>query len=205
MDVIMVNEEKKYYYQEDVQPEIDEIIQKRELIIEAAPTFYLEIDKAAYILPRLFNIDGTPNGDFNVPEKFQKRARLALQHRHSTSDKIWYGKDVDDKYLIKVTPEFLAEEEIDELQQKHCIMKKLGNVDVKLKQSKLGMEISSGKWNMRYAGELSDLDRKKIRESRELLQTCSLVIEQLRNIQSKLPHAPREIVIDEDKRHNSHK
>ncbi len=203
--VILMNEEKKYTYQEDVQVEIDKMMKKRELIIANAPTFYLEIDRAPYILPRLFNSDGTPNGNFVVPEKYQKRARFALQKSHLSSDKTWYGKNINDEYLIMVTPEFLSEEELDELQQKHYIMKKLGNTEVKLKNSKIGMERTNGKWQMSYTGTLSDLDRKKIREARELLQSCSLVVEEFRKIQSKLPHAPREVIIGEDNISNRHK
>ena len=203
--VIIVNEENKYAYQEDVQKEIDKIIQKREKIIETAPTLYLEIDKAPYILPRLFNIDGTPNGNFNVPEKYQKKAQLSLQHRHNGSNDYWYGQSPNDEYLIKATPDFLTEEELDELQSRHYIIKRLGNTEVKLKQSKLGMERRSGKWEMSYTGTLSDLDRKKIKEARELLEDCTLVIEQLRVVQSKLPHLPREVYIDEPSRSGNHR
>ena len=202
--VILMNEEKKYTYQEEVQVEIDKIMKKRELIIANAPTFYLEIDRASHILPQLFNNDGTPNGNFVVPEKYQKRARFALQKSHFSSDRTWYG-NINDEYLIMVTPEFLSEDELDELQNKHYIMKRLGNTEVKLKNSKLGMEITNGKWQMSYTGTLSDLDRKKIREARELLQSCSLVVEEFRKIQSKLPHAPREVIIDEDNISNRHK
>ena len=191
-----MNEENKYAYQEDVQKEIDKIIQKKEKIIETSPTIYLEIDKAPYILPRLFNIDGTPNGNFNVPDTYQKKAKLSLQHRHNGFNDYWYGKSPNDVYLIKVTPDFLTEEELDELQSRHYIIKNLGNTEVKLKQPKLGMEKRSGKWQMSYAGTLSDLDRKKIKEARELLEDSTLVIEQLRIIQSKLPHLPRVVYID---------
>lgn len=83
----------------------------------------MEIDRAPYILHRLFNSDGTPNGNFVVPEKYQKRARFASQKSHLNSGKTWCGKNINDEYLIMVTPEFLSE---DELQQKHYIMKKIG-------------------------------------------------------------------------------
>lgn len=97
-----------------------------------------------------------------------------------------------------VTPDFLSEDELDELQQKHYIMKKLGNTEVKLKNSKIGMTNIDGKWKTSYTGELSDLDRKKIREARELLQSCSIIIQELKAIQSTLPFAPKEVLIDED-------
>lgn len=80
----------------------------------------------------------------------------------------------------------------------------MGNSEVKLKNSKIGMERTNGKWQMSYTGTLSDLDRKKIREARELLQSCSLVIEEFRKIQSKLPHAPREVIIGKDNISNRH-
>ena len=50
-----MEEENKYVYQEDVQKVIDKILQKIEKIIQSAPTFYLEIDKAPYILSQLFD------------------------------------------------------------------------------------------------------------------------------------------------------
>ena len=56
---------------------------------------------------------------------------------------------------------------------------------------------------MSYTGTLSDLDRKKIKEARELLEDSTLVIEQLRIIQSKLPHLPRVVYIDEPSRNGT--
>ena len=200
-----MEEENKYVYQEDVQKVIDKIFQKIEKIIQSAPTFYLEIDKAPYILSQLFNTDGTPNGNFNVPESYQKKARVSLQHRYNGSNGYWYGQSINDKYLIKVTPDFLTEEELDELQSRHFIVKKLGNTEVKLKQIKLGMGSRYyGKYEMSYAGGLSDLDRKKIKKARELLNEWTLIIEQLRVVQSKLSHLSRE-VIDESSRSGNHK
>ena len=196
-----MNEEKKYSYQEDVQMEIDEMVQKRKKIIETTPTFYLEIEKAPYILPCIFKHDGTPNGDFIVPERFQKKASFALQHPHTntSSNKTWFGNSVNDEYLIKFTPDFLSEEELDELQKKHSITKRIGNTDVKLKQRYLGMEYyaSTGKWKGSYSSTYSDLGRKKIKQSRELLQECSFVIEELKKVQLGLPHKPREVTIEE--------
>ena len=118
-----MNEEKKYTYQEDVQVEIDKIMKKGEVIIANAPIFYLEIDRAPYILHRLFNSDGTPNGNFVVPEKYQKRARFALQESHLNSGKTWYGKNINEIQ----TSIFIADKMMDGINEKYYTRKRTVN------------------------------------------------------------------------------
>lgn len=191
-EVIVMHEETIYRYKEDVEEKIYTLMKKMDTIRESTPHFYLEIDKAAFILPALFNTDGTPKGNFIVPEHIQKKALYALKKTNTTSlGKIWYGNDRNAQYLIKVTPDFLSEDEFNELLQRHSITKLLGNTTVKLMQPKHGMNFVVGQgWQMNYGANLSDMQRKKISGARKLLQECSLAIAELREIQAKLPSAP---------------
>lgn len=187
-----MHEENTFSYKEDVERVIADLMKKMDKIRESAPHFHLEIDKAIYILPVLFNPDGTPKGNFIVPEGIQKKAFHALKKSNKTSlGKVWYGNDKNAQYLIKVAPDFLSEDELNELLQKHCITKVLGNVTVKLKQPEHGMEYVVGQgWQKSYGANLSRAQRKKISEARELLQDCSLAIAEYRKIQAQLPSAP---------------
>ena len=84
-EVIVMNEENPYKYKEDVEKKISFLIEGMNKIRENAPHFSLEIDKAVFILPTLFNADGTPKGNFIVSEKTQRRAFFALKKTNKTS------------------------------------------------------------------------------------------------------------------------
>lgn len=182
---------------QDAQRIQNELIEKKNQIIEAAPKLFLAIRKAPYYLGMLFEKDGTPRGDFTVTEKFKRKIALALKHPHhkSTTGEMYFGELTDqgsltplpNEYVIQATPTFLTEEELKKLAANKRLIKKIGNAEVEL----IPYSLHSFDFSSRVESYIDG-----IRVPREKVNKINEIISEIDKIKAKLPEGTREVIIE---------
>lgn len=169
------------------------LLQKRKQIIDEGPKLSLCIKDAPFYLMSLFNVDGSPKGDFNVSESQQKKIALALKHpshKSSTDQTYWGHLSADDEYRIQVMPTFFSDEELDYLQLHERIVKKINDVEIKLVPLYLQKD--------NFSERVKDY-KEGIGPVKDKLQKYDDMLILLENLKSILPASPRIVIIsDED-------
>lgn len=184
----------KFETKEDVMKIQNMLLQRRKQIIDEGPKLSLCIKDAPFYLMFLFNVDGSPKGNFNVSESQQKKIALALKHpsHKSPTDQTYWGHlSADDEYRIQVTPTFFSDEELDYLQLHESIVKKINDVEIKL------VPLYLQKYNF---SERVKNYKEGIGPVKDKLQKYDEVLIILENLKSILPASPRMVTIisDED-------
>ena len=79
---------------QDAERLLEELIEKKNQIIDDAPKLSLAIKKAPYFLDALFEPDGTPKYDFGISDRFRKKVSLALKHprKDTKTGQTYYGE-----------------------------------------------------------------------------------------------------------------
>lgn len=190
---------KKIETKQDVQKIQEELKAKLNKIIDEAPKLSLEIKNAPYYLNLLFEQDGTPKADFRVSDRYKRSVAAAFKqpHRKSTTGEIYwgklliegFGKDYPVEYLIEVTPTFLTDEELNILQHKHKIVKKIGNTDI---------EFVPPEWQRDNYSIRTEKYRKTIPEYRRKIQEINDIITELETLKTKLPMGSYTVIIDQN-------
>ena len=191
---------RKMEYKEDVQAIQQELLERKEQIIDGAPMLLLNISKAPYYLNVLFDQDGKPKGDFRVPERYQQKVYYAFKHpnhKFSTGETYW-GKlttsnfsgseNYPIEYLIQATPTFLTEEELEELRVYHKLIKRINNVEI---------ELIPPFYQKKDYSERVEEYKKAIEKPRSIIEEIDSAISELETFKAKLPMAPREVIINQ--------
>lgn len=169
------------------------LLQKRKQIIDEGPKLSLCIKDAPFYLMSLFNVDGSPKGNFNVSESQQKKIALALKHpshKSSTDQTYWGHLSADDEYRIQVMPTFFSDEELYYLQLHERIVKKINDVEIKLVPLYLQKD--------NFSERVKDY-KESIGSVKDKLQKYDDMLILLENLKSILPASPRIVIIsDED-------
>lgn len=186
-------DKKKLETKEDVVRVQKMLLQKRKQIIDEGPKLSLCIKDAPFYLMSLFNVDGSPKGNFNVSESQQKKIALALKHpshKSSTDQTYWGHLSAGDEYRIQVLPTFFSDEELDYLQLHERIVKKINNVEIKL----VPLYLQKDNFSERVKGY-----KENIGSVKDKLQKYDEMLILLENLKSILPASPRIVLIsDED-------
>lgn len=190
---------RKMETKQDVQIVQEELQEKKEQIIDESPKLNLSIKQAPFLLDVLFEKDGTPKGDFRVSERYRKKVFYAFKHPRtkSSTGETYYGELSQgdyysgnyspNEYLIIATPTFLTDDELQELQIRKQITKRINNVDITLIAPVLQKSDYSARVE-RY--------RKEIEPSRKKIQEISGIMTELENLKAKLPMGTREVIIE---------
>lgn len=188
-----LKDKPKLETKEDVVKVQKMLLQKRKQIIDDGPKLSLCIKDAPFYLMSLFNVDGSPKGDFNVSESQQKKIALALKHpshKSSTDQTYWGHLSADDEYRIQVMPTFFSDEELDYLQLHERIVKKINDVEIKLVPLYLQKD--------NFSERVKDY-KEGIGPVKDKLQKYDDMLILLENLKSILPASPRIVIIsDED-------
>lgn len=192
---------RKMETKQNVQVVQEELQEKREQIIDESPKLNLSIKQAPFLLDVLFEKDGTPKGDFRVSERYRKKVFYAFKHPHtkSTTGETYYGELSQgdyfsgnyspNEYLIIATPTFLNDDELQELQSRKQITKRINNVDITLIAPVLQRDNYS---------ERVEIYRKDIEAPRRKIQEITGIISELERIKAKLPMGTREVIIEQN-------
>lgn len=190
---------RKMETKQDVQIVQEELQEKKEQIIDESPKLNLSIKQAPFLLDVLFEKDGTPKGDFRVSERYRKKVFYAFKHPRtkSSTGETYYGELSQgdyysgnyspNEYLIIATPTFLTDDELQELQTRKQIAKRINNVDITLIAPVLQKSDYSSRVE-RY--------RREIEPSRKKIQEISGIMTELENLKAKLPMGTREVIIE---------
>lgn len=190
---------RKMETKQDVQIVQEELQEKKEQIIDESPKLNLSIKQAPFLLDVLFEKDGTPKGDFRVSERYRKKVFYAFKHPRtkSSTGETYYGELSQgdyysgnyspNEYLIIATPTFLTDDELQELQTRKQITKRINNVDITLIAPVLQKSDYSSRVE-RY--------RREIEPSRKKIQEISRIMTELENLKAKLPMGTREVIIE---------
>lgn len=167
----------------------EELIEKKNQIIDDAPKLSLAIRKAPYYLDALFEQDGTPKYDFKISDRFRKKVSLALKHprKDTKTGQIYYGeiwtsgyhkKAYPNEYLIQATPTFLSDEELKSLSLFGRIVKKIGNLEIEL----IPPLLDNNSFHERVREYIDSIQsvRNKIKQIDE-------IIAEIEEVESKLP------------------
>ncbi len=167
----------------------EELIEKKNQIIDDAPKLSLAIRKAPYYLDALFEQDGSPKYDFKISDRFRKKVSLALKHprKDTKTGQIYYGeiwtsgyhkKGYPNEYLIQVTPTFLSDEELKSLSLFGKIVKKIGNLEIEL----IPPLLDNASFHERVREYIDSIQsvRNKIKQIDE-------IIAEIEEVKSKLP------------------
>ena len=196
---LLINEQKepRFKYKEDIEEVKEELLRKREKIIDGTPILNLAIKKGQYYLPKLFEEDGTPKGDFRVSDHYKKKVYYALKHPNKDrvgatyyGDLSYPGMNINEQneYLIRVTPTFLTDDELHRLAFTGSLDKKVGNTEIQLIPSL--MDAHRG-----FSNRVEEY-RNSIQEARGIIQKIDEVLAELDVLKTKLPRKIREVVIE---------
>ena len=177
----------------------EELIEKKNQIIDDAPKLSLAIKKAPYFLDALFEQDGTPKYDFGISDRFRKKVSLALKHprKDTKTGQTYYGeiwtsgyhkKAYPNEYLIQVTPMFLSDEELKSLSFGK-IVKKIGDFEIELVPPLLGDYINFHERVEEYIDSIQSV-RNKIKQIDE-------IIAEIEEVKSKLPMGAKEVPMEQ--------
>jgi hypothetical protein len=172
---------------EDALRIVNELIEKKNQIIDDSPKLSLRVKNAPLYLASLFEEDGTPKGDFRVSDRYRKKVCLALKHQGRKNDtgEIYYGKlfeGINDvypaEYLIQVTPTLLNDQELRELSFADILKKRIGGIEVELIPPMLQDNINFGK-RVRDFMEINKPVRDKINKIDEIIYDLKMVLNEL--------------------------
>lgn len=199
-DNLNIEKESSIKTQQDAQEIQNNLLEKRELIIDAAPKLILSIKDAPFHLETLFEMDGTPKGDFRVTERYKKKVFFAFKHPHikSTTGEKYYGElttlDASQKhhypneYLIIVNPTFLTADELHSLRMFKTLTKRVNNVEITFVPS-----------NIQYNNFSSLIEKymESITETRKRIEELDSIIADIEQVKSKLPRGSYEVIIEQ--------
>lgn len=189
--------------QQDAQLLQSNLLEKKEQLIDESPKLNLAIKQAPFLLDVLFEKDGTPKGDFRVSDRYRKKVFYAFKHPHtkSTTGESYYGELSErclrnyypNEYLIIATPTFLSDDELQELQSRKKITKRINNVDITL--------IAPSSQKSDYSARIEKY-RETIVEPRKKVQELDSLVSEIEKVKSKLPRGSYEVIIEqpEDKK-----
>ena len=195
-----IEKERSIKTQQDAQAIQENLLEKRELIIAAAPKLILAIKDAPFHLETLFEMDGTPKGDFRVTDRYKKKVFFAFKHPHikSTTGKRYYGElttsDFSQKhhypneYLILVNPTFLTESELHSLRMLKTLTKRVNNVEITFVPA-----------NIQYHKFSSLIEEymESIAEPRKRIEELDSIIADIEQVKTKLPRGSYEVNIEQ--------
>lgn len=191
--------------QQDAQLLQSNLLEKKEQLIDESPKLNLAIKQAPFLLDVLFEKDGTPKGDFRVSDRYRKKVFYAFKHPHtkSTTGEAYYGELSKgdyfsgnyhpNEYLIIATPTFLSDDELQELQSRRQITKRINNVDITL--------IAPALQKSDYSACVERY-RETIVEPRKKVQELDSLVAEIEKVKSQLPRGSYEVIIEqpEDKK-----
>lgn len=186
--------------QQDAQLLQNRLLEKKEQLIDESPKLNLSVKQAPFHLDALFEKDGTPKGNFRVSDRYKKKIFLAFKHPHTKSNtgELYYGElsqgdyfsgnYYPNEYLIITTPTFLSDDELQMLQSRKEITKRINNVDITLVAPILQKSDYSARVE-RY--------RETIAEPRKKVQELDSLVEEIEQVKSKLPRGSHEVIIEQ--------
>ena len=186
--------------QQDAQLLQNSLLEKKEQLIDESPKLNLSVKRAPFFFDVLFEKDGSPKGDFRVSDRYKKKVFFAFKHPHtkSNSGELYYGElsqgdyfsgeYYPSEYLIVATPTFLSDEELQVLQSRKEITKRINNVDITLEAPILQKKDYSSRVE-KY--------REAIAEPRKKVQELDSLVAEIEDIKSKLPHGNYEVIIEQ--------
>ena len=192
-----VVKEPRFKYKEDVDEVKEELLRKRDRVIDETPILNVAIKKGQYYLAQLFEQDGTPKGDFRVSDHYKKKVYYALKHPNKDrvgatyyGDLSYPGMNINEQneYLIRVTPTFLTDDELHRLAFAGSLDKKVGNTEIQLIPSL--MDAHRG-----FSNRVEEY-RNSVQEARGIIQKIDEVLAELDVLKTKLPRKTREVVIE---------
>lgn len=193
-------QQTKLQTQQDAQLLQNNLLEKKEQLIDESPKLNLAIKQAPFLLDVLFEKDGTPKGDFRVSNRYRKKVFYAFKHPHtkSTTGEAYYGelsegdyfsdKYSPNEYLIIATPTFLSDYELQELQSRKQITKRINNVDVTL----IAPVLQSSDYSA-----LVERYRETIVEPRRKVQELDSLVAEIEKVKSQLPRGTYEVIIEQ--------
>jgi len=191
---------RKIETKQDAQAVQEELQEMREQTIDESPKLNLSVKQAPFLLHVLFKEDGTPKGDFRISERYRKKVFYAFKNPHtkSATGETFYGdlsqgdyftgEYYPNEYIIIATPTFLNDDELQELQSRKQIIKRINDVDITLTAPTL----QKSDYSVRVENY-----RKNIDSSRKKIQGIDEIIADLEKLKSKLPMGTREVLIEQ--------
>lgn len=186
--------------QQDAQLLQNRLLEKKEQLIDESPKLNLSVKQAPFHLDTLFEKDGTPKGNFRISDRYKKRVLFAFKHPHTKSNtgELYYGELSEGdyfsgnyypiEYLIIATPTFLSDDELQILQSRKEITKRINNVDITL----VAPSLQKGDYSDRV-----EKYREIIVEPRAKVQELDSLVEEIEKVKSKLPRGSYEVIIEQ--------
>lgn len=194
------HQQSKLQTQQDAQLLQSRLLEKKELLIDESPKLNLSVKRAPFYLDVLFEKDGSPKGNFRVSDRYKKKVFFAFKHPHTKSNtgELYYGElsqgdyfsgnYYPNEYLIVATPTFLSDEELQMLQSKKEITKKINNVDITF----VAPILQESDYSSRV-----EKYRESIVEPRKKVQELDSLVAEIEGIKSKLPRGSYEVIIEQ--------